>query len=100
MSCWMSSSRLHTTFTGSFDCLAMSAACSDEVELEPAPEAAAEQMIVDADLASGRAPASWRSTFCAMLGICVPTQISQPSGVTCTVQLIGSMVAWARNGFS
>ena len=72
----------------------------DEVELEPAPEAAAEQMIVDAHLARAAGRASSATTVCAMLGICVPTQMSQPSGVTCTVQFIGSMVACARNGFS
>jgi hypothetical protein len=31
-------------------------------------------------------------------GICVPTQISQPSLVTCTVQFMGSIVACARKG--
>ena len=68
MSCWMSSSRLQTTLTGSFDCLAISAACSDEVELEPAPEAAAEQMIVNAHLAPARGRAPSTTTICAMLG--------------------------------
>ena len=28
----------------------------------------------------------------------VPIQTSHEPGVTCTVQFIGSMVAWARNG--
>ena len=35
---------------------------------------------------------------CVRPGICVPTQMSQPSLVTCTVQFIGSIVACARNG--
>ena len=50
MSCWMSSSRLHTTLTGSFDLLGDQRGLHDEVELEPAPEAAAQQVIVNAHL--------------------------------------------------
>ena len=34
------------------------------------------------------------------LTTCVPVQTSQPSGLTWTVALIGSMQAWARNGTS
>ena len=71
----------------------------DEVELEPPSEAAAQEVIVDAHLLRFQAERC-ATACCATVGICVPTQMSQPSGVTCTVQFIGSMVAWARNGAS
>ena len=50
MSCWMSSSRVHTTFTGPSTCLAIWTARTDAVGLQPPAEAAADQMIVDDDL--------------------------------------------------
>ena len=49
---------------------------------------------------SGLRPSVSATAFCATEGICVPTEMSQPSGVTCAVQLIGSIVAWARKGAS
>ena len=55
MSCWMSSSRVQTTLTGSFDLLGDLHRLRDEVDLEPAAEAAAEQMVVDRDLVGGKA---------------------------------------------
>ena len=48
----------------------------------------------------GFRPSVCATTCCATVGICVPTQMSQRSGVTCTVQLIGSIVACARKGAS
>ena len=50
MSCWMSSSRVHTTFTGPSTCLAIWTARIDAVGLQPPAKAAADQMIVDDDL--------------------------------------------------
>jgi hypothetical protein len=35
---------------------------------------------------------------CAKVGTCVPSQMSQPFSRRSTVQFIGSIVAWARNG--
>ena len=49
MSCWMSSSRLQTTFTGPSTCCAILTASSGAVDLEPPAEAAAEQVVVDPD---------------------------------------------------
>ena len=48
---------------------------------------------------SGR-PVTFAAAACARASTCVPTQTSQPSGVTCTVQFIGSIGACARNGSS
>ena len=50
MSCWMSSSRVQTTLTGPSTCLRDLDGASDAVDLEPAAEAAADQMIVHDDL--------------------------------------------------
>ena len=55
MSCWMSSSRVHTTFTGPSTCLAISTARIDAVGLQPPAEAAADQMIVHHDLVQRQA---------------------------------------------
>ena len=66
---------------------------------EPPAEAAADEVVVHGDLVERQAgslaasPARGSMTW-------VPTQTSQESGVTCTVQFIGSMVACARNGSS
>ena len=49
MSCWMSSSRLQTTFTGPSTCCAISTAQNGAVDFEPAAEAAAEKVVVDLD---------------------------------------------------
>ena len=46
----MSSSRVHTTFTGPSTCLAICDGADDAVGLQPPAEAAADQMIVDHDL--------------------------------------------------
>ncbi len=43
-------------------------------------------------------PVIFTAVSTARVGTCVPTQISQASERTQTVQLTGSMVAWARNG--
>ena len=43
--------------------------------------------------ASCLSPSVCATACCATVGICVPTQMSQPSAVTCTVQFIGSIVA-------
>ena len=71
----------------------------DEIDLKPTAEAPAEEVIMDVDFLrrkAGRlAAAAW-----AKCGTCVPTQTSQPSRRTWTVQLTGSTVAWARNGSS
>ena len=48
MSCWMSSSRVHTTLTGPSTCWAICDRAVHAVDLEPAAEAAAEQMVVHA----------------------------------------------------
>jgi hypothetical protein len=69
------------------------------VELEAAAEAAAEQVIVDRTCSRFR-PVSFMTTACVMPGICVPTQMSQPSFVRRTVQFIGSIAACARKGCS
>ena len=45
-------------------------------------------------------PPACAAVDCTRVMTCVPIQISQPPGVTCTVQFIGSMVACARNGSS
>ena len=50
MSCWMSSSRVHTTFTGPSTCLAICDGTNRAVGLQPPAKAAADQMIVDDDL--------------------------------------------------
>ena len=50
MSCWMSSSRVHTIFTGPSTCCAICNGASDAVGLEPPAEAAADQMVVHDDL--------------------------------------------------
>ena len=99
MSCWISSSRVHTTLTGPSTCLAMRTALVDHVRLEPAAEAAAEQMVVHGDLLDGR-PAALAAAACTRVMTCVPIQTSHAPGVRCTVQFIGSMVACARNGIS
>ena len=98
MSCWMSSSRVQIDLHRPVDLLRDLHGLGDAVHLEPAAEAAAEQMVVDHDLLRrqaghlarrrpGRGSATW-----------VPTQMSQPSLRTWTVQFIGSIVACARNG--
>ena len=38
------------------------------------------------------------TTACVIPGICVPTQMSQPSFVRCTVQFIGSIVGVRKEG--
>ena len=55
MSCWISSSRVHTTFTGPSTCLAISTARMTPSVSEPPAEAAADQMIVDDDLVQRQA---------------------------------------------
>ncbi len=50
MSCWMSSSRLHTTLIGILGLLGNQRGLDDEVELEPPAEAAAQEVIVNAHL--------------------------------------------------
>ena len=70
----------------------------DAVDLEPPAEAAAEQVVVDADLLRRQPGDLGGGRLGCVLATCVPTQTSQPSLRTCTVQFIGSMVAWARNG--
>ena len=43
-------------------------------------------------------PAATAAVASAVIGSWVGAQISTPSGVTCAVQVCGSMVACARNG--
>src|SRR3954470_4579715 len=50
-------------------------------------------------LSTGR-PAAFAASDCTRVMICVPVQISQASGLTWTVALIGSIEACARNGSS
>ena len=50
MSCWMSSSRVHTTFTGPSTCLRDLHRLGDVVDFQPAAETAAEQVVVHLDL--------------------------------------------------
>ena len=71
----------------------------DEVDLEPAAEAAAQQMVVHATFSGGR-PATFAAAPGRGATTWVPTQTSQPSCRTWTVQFIGSIVACARNGTS
>ena len=67
------------------------------VGLQPAAEAAADQMIVDDDLlwrqACGFAAIAWTRAIAWL-----PIQISHSSLRKCAVQFIGSIVACARNG--
>ena len=55
MSCWMSSSRVHTTLTGPSTCMAIWTARATPSTLQPPAEAAADQMIVDDDLVQRQA---------------------------------------------
>ena len=82
MSCWMSSSRVHTTFTGPVDLLGDAHGRGDHVGLEPAAEAAADQMIVDDDLVDRQAGRLGGLGLRARSCTWVPVQISQPPGVT------------------
>ena len=78
----------------------MRTAVDHHVGLEPAAEAAAEQVVVDGHLVDRQARRPCAASDCTRAMICVPIQISQASGLTCTVQFIGSIVACARNGSS
>ena len=55
MSCWISSSRVHTTLTGPSTCLRDLDGANDAVDLQPPAKAAADQMIVDHDLVQRQA---------------------------------------------
>jgi len=87
MSCWISSSRVHTTFTGPSTCLAISTArATPSLSSRPA-KAAADQVIVHHDLVQ-RQPATFAAAAWARARAWLPTQMSQPSLRTCTVQFI------------
>jgi hypothetical protein len=70
------------------------------VDFQPAPEAAAEVVVVHLDLLDRQAGRAWpRRPAPAPAPGCRPTARSRPARRS-TVQFIGSMVAWARKGSS
>jgi hypothetical protein len=68
----------------------------DAIALQPTTKPTADQMIVGNDLVQRQA-CGLRRRLDSRDGW-LPTQTSQPSLRTCTVQFIGSIVACARNG--
>jgi hypothetical protein len=68
------------------------------VGFQPPAEAAADQMVVDRDLVQRQAGGLRRRRLDPRAMAWLPTQISQLSLRTWTVQFIGSIVACARNG--
>ncbi len=99
MSCWMSSSRVHTTLTGPSTCLAMRTAATTMSGSSLRPKPPPSRCLWTVTFSTGR-PAAFAASDCTRVMIWVPIQISQESGLRCTVQFIGSIVAWARNGSS
>src|SRR6266571_1099851 len=99
MSCWMSSSRVHTTFTGPATCFAIRTAWMMKSTSSRRPKPPPSRWLWTRTLLFG-SPVSFAAAVWAKVGTCVPTQMSQPSGRTWTVQFAGSSVACARNGTS
>src|ERR1051325_9369452 len=95
----MSSSRVHTTFTGPVTCLAICTARTTKSTSSRRPNPPPSRWLCPRTLARGR-PVSFAAAVWVNVGTCVPSHRSQPSGRTCTVQFTGSSVAWARNGSS
>ena len=98
--CSMSSSRLHSVCTGlPGTAAAMTAACAmkstSRRRPKPPPISIGCTVTSCTDRLVPNAAASR-----AKLGTCVPVQTLTPDCCTCTVQFIGSMVAWARYGAS
>jgi hypothetical protein len=63
-------------------------------------EAATDQLVVHRHLVERHARESPPPFDCTRAATCVPSHISHESGFSHTVQLSGSIVAWARNGNS
>ena len=98
MSCWMSSSRLQTTFTGPSTCCGDLDGEDAAVGLEPSAEAAAEQMVVNLDRILRQAGDLGDHSLRQRSAPGCRPRCSQPSLRRWTVQFIGSIAAWARNG--
>ena len=97
MSCWMSSSRLQTTFTGPSTCCATLTARAVPSTSSRRPKPPPKRWLWTLTASFG-SPVMSATTAWVRAGAWVPTQMSQPSPRTWAVQFIGSIVAWARNG--
>ena len=97
----MSSSRVQTIFTGSFAALATCTASRTKSEVgvarRPKPPPRNRVWI---STCSGLRPVIWAAVPWSTVWNCVPVQISHSSAVMRTVQLSGSIGAWARYGRS
>ena len=80
-------------------CLAKATACSTESVSSRRPKPPPRYWLCSTTL-SAASPVIFAATLTQRAGTCVPTQISHPSGRTCTVVLSGSMVACASIGRS
>ena len=95
----MSSSRVHTTFTGlptAFDVSTASVTKSASPRRPKPPP----RYVVWMWTASAGSPLAAIAACCDAVCPCVGTQTSQRSARTSAVQFIGSIVACARNGTS
>ena len=79
MSCWMSSSRVHTTFTGPSTCWAMRTALAAMSGSSRRPKPPPSRWLCTVTLSSG-SPTTFAAVACTRASTCVPIQTSQPSG--------------------
>src|SRR3984893_862746 len=97
----MSSSRVHTTFTGALATLATCTASTTKSEAgfarrpNPPPN-----NVVLIFTFSGKSPAAFAAFARSIVSNCVPVQISQLSSLRSTTQFNGSIIACARYGTS
>ncbi len=98
MSCWISSSRLQIDLDRAIHLLCDLDGQHCAVRLKTPAETSTQEVVVNPDRLLGEPGNAGKRPSGSMLGTCVPTQISQLSFCICTVQFIGSIVAWARNG--
>ena len=81
MSCWMSSSRVHTTFTGPSTCFAMRTAATTMSASSLRPNPPPSRWLLTITFSTG-SPAAFAASDCTRVMTWVPVQISQRSGVT------------------
>src|SRR6266566_2193108 len=91
----MSSSRVQTTFTGPETCIAIRTARRTKSTSSRRPKPPPRRWLCTWTRSRGR-PVSCAAAVRVNVGTCVPTQMSQPSRRTWTVQLTGSIVACVR----
>jgi len=93
----MSSSRVHTTFTGAPTAFAVSTASTMKSISPRRPKPPPSKVVLTMTF-SGGSPVILAAVACVPPGFWVGAQITHESRLTCAVAFIGSMHACSRNG--